>query len=47
MELFYTAGVTADVREYPDTKSLTPEMLQDLNRWMMQIVCQPTEMAVR
>jgi len=47
MELFYTAGVTADVREYPDTKSLTPEMLQDLNRWMMQIVCQPAEMAVR
>ena len=39
MELFYTAGLTADVREYPDTKSLTPAMLQDLNRWMMQIVC--------
>ena len=43
MELFYTAGVTADVREYPDTKSLTPAMLQDLNRWMMQTICQPAE----
>ena len=45
MELFYTAGLTADVREYPDTKSLTSAMLQDLNRWMMQIVCQPVETA--
>ena len=42
MELFYTAGLTAEVREYPDIKSLTPTMLQDLNRWMMQIVCQST-----
>ena len=40
MELFYTAGLTANVREYPNTKSLTPVMLQDLNQWMMQIVCQ-------
>jgi len=41
--LCYTAGITTNVREYPDTKSLTPEMLQDLNRWMMQIICQPAE----
>ena len=40
MELFHTAGLTASVREYPSTKTLTTEMLQDLNRWMMQIVCQ-------
>ena len=40
MELFYTAGLTADVQEYNDTKHLTPAMLQDLNRWMMQIVCE-------
>ena len=40
MELFHTAGLTAEVCEYPDTKTLTPAMLQDLNRWMMQIVCQ-------
>ena len=40
MELCYTAGLKADVREYPDTGYLTSEMLQDLNRWMMQIVCQ-------
>jgi phospholipase/carboxylesterase len=46
MELFYTAGVAADVREYPDTTSLSPAMLQDLNRWMMQIVCQPAETGI-
>jgi phospholipase/carboxylesterase len=40
MELCYTAGITADFREYPETNHLTPPMLQDLNRWMMQIVCQ-------
>ena len=40
MELFHTAGLTAEVHEYPDTTSLTSVMLQDLNRWMMQIVCQ-------
>ena len=44
MELFHTAGLTANVCEYPDTKTLTPTMLNDLNRWMMQIVCQPAEM---
>ena len=43
MELFYTAGLTVKMQEYPDAKSLTPTMLQDLNRWMMQIVCQPEE----
>ena len=47
MELFYTAGLTANVCEYPNTKSLTPDMLNDLNRWMMQIVCQPAEMCCR
>ena len=40
MELCHMAGMSADVREYPDTKHLTSAMLQDLNRWMMQIVCQ-------
>ena len=47
MELFYTAGISADVQEYPDAKSLTPTMLQDLNRWMMQIVCQSAETGIQ
>jgi len=47
MEFFYTAGLSADIREYPNTKHLTTEMLQDLNRWMMQIVCQPQMQATK
>ena len=43
MELFFTAGLTANIREYPDTKHLTPAMLDDMNRWMMQIVCRTPE----
>ena len=39
MELLYTAGISAEVREYHETTSLTSTMLEDLNRWMMQIVC--------
>ena len=45
MELLHTAGLTTDVREYPDIKSLTSAMLQDLNQWMMKIVCQPVKTA--
>lgn len=46
MEFFYTAGLTASICEYPDTKHLTSAMLLDLNRWMMQIVCQPPMKAI-
>jgi len=45
MELLHVAGLTTHVREYPDVKSLTSEMLQDMNQWMMQIVCQPVKTA--
>ena len=40
MELCYTSGLSVEIKEYPDTKRLTSTMLLDLNRWMMQIVCQ-------
>ncbi|MDR0520620.1 MAG: dienelactone hydrolase family protein [Planctomycetaceae bacterium] len=39
MELFHTAGMATEAREYPDTTQLTEEMLRDLNRWMMEIIC--------
>ena len=39
MKLCHMAGLTADIREYPETQHISPAMLQDLNRWMMQIVC--------
>ncbi|MDR0335463.1 MAG: hypothetical protein LBI18_00050 [Planctomycetaceae bacterium] len=37
LELLHTAGITVKFREY--AKSLTSAMLQDFNRWMMNIVC--------
>ena len=46
MELLHMAGSTTDIREYPDIKSLTSAMLQDMNRWMMQIVCQSAKTAL-
>ena len=45
MELCHVAGLTTSVREYPDIQSLTSAMLQDLNQWMMQIVCPPFKTA--
>ena len=39
MELLYTAGLSAEVHEYSEITSLTGAMLEDMNRWMMQIVC--------
>jgi phospholipase/carboxylesterase len=38
LELLHTAGIAIKFREYPNN-GLTPAMLQDLNRWMMDIVC--------
>lgn len=39
LELLHTAGFPVAVREYDCGQELVPAMLQDLNRWMMQIVC--------
>lgn len=39
LRLFHTAGVPVTIREYPCGQELTPAMFQDLNRWMMEIVC--------
>lgn len=39
LELLHTAGVPVTAREYSCGRELVPAMLQDLNRWMMSIVC--------
>ena len=39
LELLHTAGVPVTVREYECGQELIPAMLQDMNRWMMEIVC--------
>lgn len=38
MRLFYAAGMRVTLRQYPWRGRLTPEMLADADRWMMEIV---------
>jgi phospholipase/carboxylesterase len=41
LRLLHSAGCTVALRQYPCGDDLTTSMLEDLNRWMMEIVCQP------
>ncbi len=35
--LLYTAGLNVEMRTYPATHRLHPDMLRDVNRWMMNL----------
>lgn len=39
LELLHTAGLPTAAREYPCGQELVPQMLQDLNHWIMNLVC--------
>ncbi len=39
LELLHTAGISVALRDYDCGQELIPAMLQDINRWMMDIVC--------
>jgi phospholipase/carboxylesterase len=39
LRLLHTAGCTVAVRQYPGAEDLTNNMLADVNRWMMDLVC--------
>ena len=39
LKLFHTAGLSISVRQYPCGQELAPQMLQDVNRWIMERVC--------
>jgi phospholipase/carboxylesterase len=39
LRLLHAAGCTVALRQYPGTDGLTTNMLSDLNRWLMEIVC--------
>lgn len=39
LELLHTAGVPTVAKEYVCGQELVPQMLQDLNHWMMNLVC--------
>ncbi|MGL6226240.1 MAG: alpha/beta hydrolase [Thermoguttaceae bacterium] len=39
LKLLHTAGLSVSARQYSCTQEIHPEMLQNMNRWMMDIVC--------
>lgn len=39
LKLFHTAGLSVCVRQYPCAQELAPQILQDVNRWIMERVC--------
>lgn len=39
LKLFYTAGLSVSARQYDCGQEISLEMLQDLNRWIMERVC--------
>ena len=39
LELFHAAGLPVAIQEYPCGQEITPAMLQDVNRWIMESVC--------
>lgn len=38
LRLFHSAGMDVTLRQYPCGQELTPQMLGDMDRWMMEIV---------
>jgi phospholipase/carboxylesterase len=43
LRLLHSAGCTVALRQYPCGDELTTQMLADLDRWMMELVCSPVE----
>jgi phospholipase/carboxylesterase len=39
LRLLHVAGCTVALRQYPGDDSLTSNMLSDLDRWLMELVC--------
>lgn len=45
LRLFHAAGMSITLREYPGEDSLSPFMLADLDRWIMEQITAPAEVA--
>jgi phospholipase/carboxylesterase len=39
LRLLHSAGCTVALRQYPGADELTREMLSDMDRWLMELVC--------
>jgi phospholipase/carboxylesterase len=46
LRLLHTAGLSVTVRQYPSAQELTPQMLADVDRWIIEQISRPTEPAV-
>jgi phospholipase/carboxylesterase len=42
LRLFHSAGMSITLKEYPGEESLSPMMLADIDRWMMEQIATPT-----
>jgi phospholipase/carboxylesterase len=45
LRLLHTAGLSTTLRLYPDGHELTPQMLSDVNRWVMDQILSPLSAA--
>jgi phospholipase/carboxylesterase len=45
LRLFHAAGMSITLREYPGEDSLSPSMLADVDRWIMEQITAPAEVA--
>ncbi len=46
LRLFHSAGMSITLREYPGEDGLTPQMLADIDRWIMEQITLPPAVAV-
>jgi phospholipase/carboxylesterase len=43
LRLFHTAGISVALRQYPCSQQLAPQMLRDIDRWIIEQITTPTE----
>ena len=41
LRLFHSAGLSVTLRQYPSGQQLTPQILRDINRWIMEQITAP------
>lgn len=45
LRLFHSAGISVTLRQYPSGQQITPHILRDVNRWIMEQIAPPTSSA--
>lgn len=43
LKLAHSAGMNVDIRQYPAGDAICTEMLKDMDRWMMDLACNPSK----